>query len=816
MTIPTDDTKPKRPRGRPPKSKVEKTDRISRPEPREDLPELPDDAPSDAVRIGQPPVDSAFVVPADKRVVIGITGEPGAGKSALSRQLAALGGTLIDVDQLGHELIETPRIKRDLVNAFGDDILNGEGEIDRRAVAAKAFISAEGTAKLNSIVHPKLTSRTRALVAKFLPFVVIDAALLHELGLGDLCTTSIYVKASREARTARVAERGWDEAELARREAALNGPSGTPDARRKACQLAVDNSGDPSLLTAYAKTILARQIGLDLSQLKKQQPAPQRVVEDRASDDDGESGDNSSTSEQEESGDSQNNEAPRQEQRPQREQRDQRDGREPRGEQRDGREQRGDQREPRDGRDGRDQQRGFAPRGQNGQNPQQGGNNNGQGGGQNPDNRPPVRVVLDDYLNRKLPDLQAEADKLEVRDVKWLKKADLICEIFRRVAAGRQDEIVVEGYMEIIKEQGYIRSTLNSYAPTNTDTFITIQQLRRYGLKPGMQVTGVARAPRGNEKCPQLLSITQVMGEPENARTAVQDFEHLIPLHASDRLFMELPNDPTDYSLRIIDLVAPIGKGQRGLIVAQPKCGKTVYLQKIAKAITTNNPEVILMVLLVDERPEEVTDMQRSVRGEVIASTFDQHASRHVQCAEMVINKAKRLVERGKDVVILLDSITRLARAYNTEAPNSGRILSGGIDSNALIKPKQFFGAARKIEDGGSLTILATALTDTGSLMDTVIFEEFKGTGNMELVLDRRLANKRVFPAVDCGASGTRKDELIIKTKDELTRVWALRRFLAERSQQDAVEFLKGKLSKTKTNIEFLLTLDPDKMSGSW
>ncbi len=250
--------------------------------------------------------------------------------------------------------------------------------------------------------------------------------------------------------------------------------------------------------------------------------------------------------------------------------------------------------------------------------------------------------------------------------------------------------------------------------------------------------------------------------------------------------------------------------------MAQPKCGKTVYLQKIAKAITTNNPEVILMVLLVDERPEEVTDMQRSVRGEVIASTFDMPSSRHVQVAEMVINKAKRLVEHGKDVVILLDSVTRLARAYNSEAPNSGRILSGGIDSGALIKPKQFFGAARKIEDGGSLTILATALVDTGSLMDTVIFEEFKGTGNMELVLDRKLANRRVFPAVDCGASGTRKDDLLIKTKDELTRVWALRRFLAERSPQDAVEFLKTKLSKTKTNIEFLLTLDPEKMSGSW
>ncbi|MBA3848105.1 MAG: transcription termination factor Rho [Planctomycetes bacterium] len=429
--------------------------------------------------------------------------------------------------------------------------------------------------------------------------------------------------------------------------------------------------------------------------------------------------------------------------------------------------------------------------------------------------RPAIKVDLDSYLKRTLPDLQAEADKLEVRDVKWLKKHDLIVEILKRVAGGRMDEIVVEGYLELQKDQlGYIRSNLNAYSAVNTDTFISGQQLRRFGLKAGMHVTGMARAPRGNERCPQLLMIQTVMGEPENKRTPCQDFEHLTPLHAHERLFMELPNDPTDYSLRIIDLVAPIGKGQRGLIVAQPKCGKTVYLQKIAKAITTNNPEVILMVLLVDERPEEVTDMQRSVKGEVVASTFDQHASRHVQCAEMVINKAKRLVERGKDVVILLDSVTRLARAYNTEAPSGGRIMSGGIESGALIKPKQFFGAARKLEEGGSLTILATALVDTGSLMDTVIFEEFKGTGNMELVLDRRLANRRVFPAVDCGASGTRKDELLIKSDDELKRVWALRKFLADRNGADAVEFLRGKLKNYKTNIEFLLAIDPDKLSG--
>jgi transcription termination factor Rho len=385
----------------------------------------------------------------------------------------------------------------------------------------------------------------------------------------------------------------------------------------------------------------------------------------------------------------------------------------------------------------------------------------------------------------------------------------------RRVAGGRSDEILIDGYVEMIKDQhAYIRSPINGYLAVSTDSFVQNPQIRRYGLKAGMHVTGIARAPRGGERCLQLLSIATVMGEPENNRTPVQDFEHLIPLHAHDRLFMEIPSNPTDYSLRIIDLISPIGKGQRGLIVAQPKCGKTVYLQKISHAIATNNPEVELIVLLVDERPEEVTDMQRHVKGEVVASTFDQPASRHVQCAEMVINKAKRMVEKGKDVVILLDSITRLARAYNTEAPSSGRIMSGGIEAGALIKPKQFFGAARKIEGGGSLTILATALVDTGSLMDTVIFEEFKGTGNMELVLDRRLANRRVFPAVDCAASGTRKDELLIKNDDEIRRVWALRKFLAERSQADAVDFLKSKLKNFKTNVEFLLSIDPEKMSG--
>ncbi|MCS6970490.1 MAG: transcription termination factor Rho [Planctomycetes bacterium] len=685
--------------------------------------------------------EALLAVPPGKRVVIGITGEPGSGKSALARAFAQLGARRVDVDGLGHEVLELPAIKQQLVERFGSEILRADGSVHRRALAARAFADSESTQALNAIVHPELASRARAAIAAAGDFVAVDCALLHELGLHELCTATVYVYAAREQRLARVQTRGWDEEELARREAAL----GSAEERRRRCQFAVNNHGNEEQLHIIAKVILAKQLGIDPATLRRASAPSEGEVSERAGRADEDRTARAAS-------------------------------------------------EPRPASDG-----GLRP------------------APSRPPlvERPPVRIDLDDYLKRSLPDLQAEAEKLEVRDVRWLRKHDLIVEILRRVAGGRQDEIVVQGYMELHKDQhGYIRSPLNQYHAVNTDAFVSGQQLRRYGLKPGMLVKGVARAPRGNEKCPQLLAIHEVMGEPEQRRTPCHEFEHLTPLHAYERLFMELPNDPTDYSLRIMDLVCPIGKGQRGLIVAQPKCGKTVYLQKIAKAITTNNPEVTLIVLLVDERPEEVTDMERSVKGEVIASTFDQPASRHVQVAEITINKAKRLVELGKDVVILLDSITRLARAYNTESPGSGRVMSGGIESGALVKPKQFFGAARKIEGGGSLTILATALVDTGSLADTVIFEEFKGTGNMELVLDRRLADRRIFPAINIAASGTRKDELLVTNKDEHARMWALRRFLAERSPQDAVEFLKNKLRNYKTNVEFLLSIDPEKISA--
>ncbi len=677
-----------------------------------------------------------YTIPEDKKIILGVTGEPGSGKSAFVKEFMKLNAEVIDVDNVGHDVIDGTATQKKLVATFGEDILGEDKKIIRETLAAKAFVDAETVAVLNKIVHPMLKRKVNALLKKTSNFVIIDAALLNELGLGEACNSTIYVRSPREARLERVARRGWDEAELSRRENAL----GVAEERAAACGLIVENTGSYSLLQTYAKTILARQLGVDPVALKKQQAAAEHKTETAEG----------QASEATESNDS-------------------------------------------------TQQKVLTPE---------------VNEDIKPPPREPVEIKLSDYLARKLPDLQEEADKLEVRDARFLGRNELICELVRRAAGERNDSIIVEGYIEFHKEHSaYIRSPSNNYAATATDTFISAQQIRRYGIKAGMHIVGKARAPRGNERCPQLLSVESIMGEAMDERSRFPRFQDLVPLHAEDRLFMERSDQPYDYSLRIIDLISPIGKGQRGLIVAQPKCGKTVYLQKIANAITTNNPDVTLMVLLIDERPEEVTDMQREVNGEVIASTFDQRSSRHVQIAEMAINKAKRLVERGDDVVILLDSITRLARAYNSEAPSSGRIMSGGLESGALIRPKQFFGAARNIENGGSLTILATALVDTGSVMDTVIFEEFKGTGNMEIVLDRRLSNKGIYPAVDVAQSSTRKDHLLIGNDEEIKRLQALRRFLSDRSPQDAVEFLKKQLKGHKTNIEFLMSIDPERGS---
>ena len=408
---------------------------------------------------------------------------------------------------------------------------------------------------------------------------------------------------------------------------------------------------------------------------------------------------------------------------------------------------------------------------------------------------------IEDIKRLPISELNTLAKDLNVPGASGLRRQDLIFAILQ-TQAEQNGAISGSGVLEILPDGfGFLRAVDYNYLPSPDDIYISPSQIRRFNLKTGDTISGEVRPPKEGEKYFALLKVDTVNFEsPEQARDKIL-FDNLTPLYPQEKLNLE--HDPENFSTRTLDLFAPIGKGQRGLIVSPPRAGKTVLLQDIAHSITANHKEVVLMVLLIDERPEEVTDMQRSVAGEVISSTFDEPASRHVQVAEMVIEKAKRLVEHKKDVVILLDSITRLARAYNTVVPPSGKVLSGGVDSNALHKPKRFFGAARNIENGGSLTIISTALIDTGSRMDEVIFEEFKGTGNMELHLDRRIADRRVFPAFDLIRSGTRKEELLIP-KVNLNRIWILRRLLQEMNPVDAMEFIIGKIKKTETNQEFL------------
>ncbi len=407
-------------------------------------------------------------------------------------------------------------------------------------------------------------------------------------------------------------------------------------------------------------------------------------------------------------------------------------------------------------------------------------------------------------LKAKTPaDLLTFAEQYEVESASTLRKQELMFAILKELAA-RDIEIVGEGVVEVLPDGfGFLRSPDANYLPGPDDIYVSPSQIRRFSLRTGDTVEGEIRSPKEGERYFALLKVATINFEdPEQIRHKV-NFDNLTPLYPDERLRLELP-DPTnkDKSARVMDLVAPIGKGQRAIIVAPPRSGKTVLLQNIAQSVATNHPECYLIVLLIDERPEEVTDMQRSVRGEVVSSTFDEPASRHVQVAEMVIEKAKRLVEHKRDVVILLDSITRLGRAYNTVVPSSGKVLTGGVDANALQRPKRFFGAARNIEDGGSLTIIATALIDTGSRMDEVIFEEFKGTGNSEIVLDRKVSDKRIFPAMDVTKSGTRKEELLVEP-DILRKMYVLRRILNPMGTVDAMEFLMDKLRQTKTNSDF-------------
>ncbi|MFD1200176.1 transcription termination factor Rho [Brucella gallinifaecis] len=412
-------------------------------------------------------------------------------------------------------------------------------------------------------------------------------------------------------------------------------------------------------------------------------------------------------------------------------------------------------------------------------------------------------MKLQELKNKTPVELLAFADTLEVENASAMRKQELMFAILKSLAA--QDvEIIGEGVVEVLQDGfGFLRSADANYLPGPDDIYISPSQLRRFSLKTGDTVEGPIRGPKEGERYFALLKVNTINFEdPEKIRHKVH-FDNLTPLYPNERFKMEL-EVPTnkDLSSRVIDLVAPLGKGQRGLIVAPPRTGKTVLLQNIAHSITANHPECYLIVLLIDERPEEVTDMQRSVKGEVVSSTFDEPATRHVQVAEMVIEKAKRLVEHGRDVVILLDSITRLGRAYNTVVPSSGKVLTGGVDANALQRPKRFFGAARNIEEGGSLTIIATALIDTGSRMDEVIFEEFKGTGNSEIVLDRKVADKRIFPAMDILKSGTRKEDLLVPRAD-LQKIFVLRRILAPMGTTDAIEFLIDKLKQTKSNGDF-------------
>tara|TARA_Y100001970_G_scaffold269905_1_gene363134 strand:+ start:16811 stop:18082 length:1272 start_codon:yes stop_codon:yes gene_type:complete len=415
-------------------------------------------------------------------------------------------------------------------------------------------------------------------------------------------------------------------------------------------------------------------------------------------------------------------------------------------------------------------------------------------------------------LKRKTPaELISEAEKLGIENPSTLRKQEILFSILKKLAE-KNEQITGGGVLEVLQDGfGFLRAIESNYLPGPDDIYVSPSQIRRFGLRTGDSVEGEIRAPKDAERYFALLKVNQINFEnPEKGRNKIA-FDNLTPLYPDHQLKMEVEKNTTekkpDQTARLIDLVSPIGKGQRSLIISPPKAGKTIILQNIANSLAENHPECYLMVLLIDERPEEVTDMQRTVKGEVISSTFDEPAARHVAVAEMVIEKAKRLVEHKKDVVILLDSITRLGRAYNAVVPSSGKVLTGGVDANALQRPKRFFGAARNVEQGGSLTIISTALVDTGSRMDEVIFEEFKGTGNSELILDRKIADKRIYPAIDITRSGTRREELLFK-KEDLTKVNVLRRIISPMGTMDGIEFLMSKLKNTKNNADFFVSMN--------
>ena len=418
------------------------------------------------------------------------------------------------------------------------------------------------------------------------------------------------------------------------------------------------------------------------------------------------------------------------------------------------------------------------------------------------------QVALRDLKLKTPKELLEYAESLEVENASSLRTQDMLFAILKQLAEN-DAEILGAGVMEVLSDGfGFLRSPESNYLPGPDDIYVSPSTIKKYGLRTGDTVDGEIRSPRDGERYFALVKVSHINFEDHESAKHKIHFDNLTPLYPEERLVME-PQDPTrkDRSGRVIDIVAPIGKGQRALIVAPPRTGKTVLLQNIAASIEANHPECYLIVLLIDERPEEVTDMKRSVKGEVVSSTFDEPASRHVQVAEMVIEKAKRLAEHGRDVVILLDSITRLGRAYNTTVPSSGKVLTGGVDANALQRPKRFFGAARNIEEGGSLTIISTALIDTGSRMDEVIFEEFKGTGNMELQLDRKISNRRIFPAIDLTSSSTRRDDLLLDD-NTIQRMWVMRKYLADMNPVEAREFINERIKSTRNNEEFLISMN--------
>ncbi len=726
--------------------------------------------------------------------IVGVTGTIGAGKSHVSKILRRLGGRVVDADRIAHDVSNDPNVLVRIQGEFGDDVVDGSGYLDRSVLASKVFSDRGRLERLNRILHPLVRERIDkelALVAEKgfdeqsplpgrRPLVILDIPLLEQSPYLERASTVLFVDAPLEDRVARVRRsRGWTEEELRRREAlqidaevkkqrshrVIQNPDGEESAAalERTCQELIDewcnalaggdpNGGRPEARQAERTVVDKPRENRAYGKEENEKPHVTAIRAKGGRRGAGRRKPKPAGPEQPPAGiveDDADQEAPRPER----------------------------VRRPSTGDEG----------------------------------------VAVDMANLDIAQMQklnmAELHEISLKEgiseYTGLKKQELIFKILKE-RANKEGVMYGEGVLEVLPDGfGFLRSPRYSYFPSPDDIYISPSQIRRFGLTTGCVVQGQVRPPKDNERYFAMLRVDAVNYEDPERVHDIINFDDLTPLYPEERLEVEI--ESAGLEMRILNMVTPIGKGQRGLIVAPPRTGKTILLQLIANSVAKNNPEVDLIVLLIDERPEEVTDMERNVRGEVISSTFDEPASRHVQVAEMVIEKARRLVEYGRDVVILLDSITRLGRAYNTEVPHSGRILSGGVDASALQKPKRFFGAARNVQEGGSLTIIATALIDTGSRMDEVIFEEFKGTGNMELHLDRRLADKRVWPAIDITRSGTRKEELLLRPEEQ-KRLWLLRKVLNDMNPVEAMELLKLRLSKTKNNAEFFMSMSTDAM----